>query len=280
MRYVPPGCPLFELTPDICFAIKTEDRAPMLEGLQEAGLLHMPYNELSIRFPMLEASLALDNREIGEPGLYVTVHYKGPLQGFERLKTYPPNDKDPHARGDVMVERGLAMPESLGKYLYFEYPNGNSDVKDFAAFAAKSPGFREDLELFACDVLTTLILSLATRNVIKRTSVNTRAGSDKRPKSQFRGPPGVIYLSRMVVETPPACAMENDADHPPGAAKRPHMRRGHLHTVAFGVGRSERRKQWFPPVFVNADEGYVMAGRKYKLVDRHTRSGSVSPSGA
>jgi hypothetical protein len=202
-----------------------------------------------------------------EPGVYVTIHYKGPVQEWNKLTTYPPKDKNPMTKGDAAVERAIVVPESLGKYLYFEHPDGDSAVRDIAAADAESPGFRREWQCFACDVLTTLILSLATRNVVKRTSMNRRAGTDKRPKSQFRGPPGVVYLSRTVIETPPACEMENDADHPPGAAKRPHMRRGHLHTVAFGVGRAERRKQWFPSVFVNADAGYVMAGRKYKIVN-------------
>jgi hypothetical protein len=59
--------------------------------------------------------------------------------------------------------------------------------------------------------------------------------------------------------------MDDDPDHPAqeGTAKRPHMRRGHLHTVVYGVGRRERRVQWFPAVFVNADPAFVADARKY-----------------
>jgi len=56
----------------------------------------------------------------------------------------------------------------------------------------------------------------------------------------------------------------------PGSAfpthKRPHMRRGHLHTVLHGVGRRERHVKWFPAVFVNADPTFVADARKYVVM--------------
>ena len=110
------------------------------------------------------------------------------------------------------------------------------------------------------------MLALATRNVVKRTIENTRINNKhKQPKPQFRGPQGAIYLSSTVVEAPDAADMDDDPDHPAqeGTAKRPHMRRGHLHTVLHGVGRRERRVKWFPAVFVNADPAFVADARKY-----------------
>ena len=110
------------------------------------------------------------------------------------------------------------------------------------------------------------MLALATRNVVKRTIENTRINNKhKQPKPQFRGPQGAIYLSSTVVEAPDAADMDDDPDHPAqeGTAKRPHMRRGHLHTVLHGVGRRERRVKWFPAVFVNADPTFVADARKY-----------------
>jgi hypothetical protein len=94
------------------------------------------------------------------------------------------------------------------------------------------------------EALTTLVLSLATRNVVKRTVKNKRINrTNKKSKPQFQGPLGAIYLSSTVIEAPDAEDMEADPDHPAreGVSPRPHMRRGHLHTVVHGVGRRERR---------------------------------------
>ena len=118
------------------------------------------------------------------------------------------------------------------------------------------------------EALTTLVLSLATRNVLKRTVKNTRVNRANKKIKTTRSQGlhfGAIYLSSTVIEAPDAEDMEADPDHPAreGVSPRPHMRRGHQHTVVHGVGRRERRVQWFPSVFVNADPAFVAAARKY-----------------
>jgi hypothetical protein len=53
----------------------------------------------------------------------------------------------------------------------------------------------------------------------------------------------------------------------PHSSPRPHLRRGHAHTVLFGIGRRERRAQWYPAVFVNGDPDHVPAVRRYVVQD-------------
>ena len=124
------------------------------------------------------------------------------------------------------------------------------------------------MTVLCLDALTTLVLALATRNVVKRTATNNRVGTGQRTKARFQGPQGAIYLSSTMVEAPEVADMDDDPDHPAqeGTTKRPHMRRGHLHTVLHGVARRERRVQWFPAVFVNADPTFVADARKYVVM--------------
>jgi len=35
------------------------------------------------------------------------------------------------------------------------------------------------------------------------------------------------------------------------------MRRGHIHTFLYGVGREQRKQKWVPPIFVNGDPKFV-----------------------
>jgi hypothetical protein len=116
----------------------------------------------------------------------------------------------------------------------------------------KSQPAKVELRSICLDALTALVLALATRNVVKQTTENKRINNKhKKSKPEFRGPQGAIYLSSTVVQAPDTADMD-DPDHPAqlGSAIRPHMRRGHRHTVLHGVGRRERRVQWFPPVFI------------------------------
>jgi len=254
--------PLFQLTPEIVLSIRDKDRKPQLEGLQDCGLLHLPYERVAVRFPFRESSLSFDNRDIGESGCYVTAYFEGPLS-LRTVVTTPPEDKSAFAHGQQKL-RVVVKPETLWDFTYWEYADGHRATQRPGEIE-KREGYGDDMVFLCCDAVATLVLALATRNIVKRTSINTRAARGLRPKAKFFGPEGVVYVSRTLLQVPEQ--MEDDAEHPPGKSKRPHMRRGHIHTVAHGVGRTERRKQWFPAVFVNADSDFVMAGRRYRIVD-------------
>lgn len=104
--------------------------------------------------------------------------------------------------------------------------------------------------------LMTLLTFLATKNYVRQTSINKRTSNPKHTKSKFKGPLNQIYLSVTSVSAP----MMKSRD---GMFKRAHLRRGHIHTFAAGVGRTERIKKWVEPMFVNADEEFVAQARNY-----------------
>jgi hypothetical protein len=234
---------LFGLSPSICNSISDDDRELMLADLQTAGLLHLPFDQIAVRFYLPDLLPKSDRKVL------VTFCVAGALsihpryanlvsvdKMFERLEVQTLNGKTDILSTDDLISTGkMALP--LGKV---------------------------ELRTTCLDALTTLVLALATRNVVKQSTENKRINNKhKQSKLQFRGPQGAIYLSSTVVEAPAAAEMDGDPTALEGTAVRPHMRRGHLHTVLHGVGRRERRVQWFPSVFVNGDPTFTAVSRKY-----------------
>jgi hypothetical protein len=106
------------------------------------------------------------------------------------------------------------------------------------------------IDAYKSVAIATLLTSLANRQTVQATERNTRFNNKhKQSKPQFHGPRGVIYILLTRVERPAVEDMLQEPGH--HASPTPHERCGHDHTVLFGVGRRERRVQWFPPVWVN-----------------------------
>lgn len=51
------------------------------------------------------------------------------------------------------------------------------------------------------------------------------------------------------------------------ARPRPHIRRAHWHTFLAGVGRSERRLKWLPPIPVNLDDAAALPATIRRVLD-------------
>lgn len=240
---------LFELSPNICNSISSDDRKQMLADLQTARLLHLPFHQIAVRF-YLPDLVPKSNRKV-----LVTFCVSGPLSVHTRDANLLSADK--------MFDR-VAVQTLDGKTELFSVGDPTGASREDAKTALQP--VNAELVTICLDALTTLVLALATRNVVKHTTENKRINNKhKQSKPQFRGPQGAIYLSSTVVKAPDAADMDDDPDHPAqdGTAKRPHMRRGHLHTVLHGIGRRERCVRWFPAVFVNADPAFVADARKY-----------------
>ena len=239
---------LFELSSNICGSISSDDRKQMLADLQTAGLLHLPFDQIAVRFWLPDLGIDV-----------VKAHMTFSVSGALYI---------PAPNSDVVAS------EKMFDGFVIEFLDGRTIIENVSNLTGKDHEIDQvkkaklGLMSLCLDALTTLVLALATRNVIKRTATNNRIGAGQRPKARFLGPQGAIYLSSTVVEAPDATDMDDDPDHPAqeGTAKRPHMRRGHLHTVLHGVGRRERRVKWFPAVFVNADPAFVADARKYVVM--------------
>jgi hypothetical protein len=102
--------------------------------------------------------------------------------------------------------------------------------------------------------LTTLITTLATKNVIKETQEIKVHGpkSKKRPRTHK-------YITTIKIGKITETLRSSESS---GGSVRPHRRRGHIRMQHFGVGNKETKKIFIQPVFVNADEGWIENQRK------------------
>lgn len=223
----PTGLPLFEVSSSLIHEVlgmPPSDMDKMLEDMQAADVLRLPYNQIAIRF------------------------YPSDIFGDNIIKTITFAPK-----GEVSLGHTDA-----GKIAIIEqkFPMEVSNNE----FAILDPDNELGHQELCWYVLSVLLIALATRNVVKTVERNTRFNNKhKPPKEQFRGPNNTIFISHTRIEAPRVEDMEQGE----GSAKRPHLRRGHAHTVCHGIRHRERKVMWFPAVFVNGDPDHTPAAKRY-----------------
>lgn len=105
-----------------------------------------------------------------------------------------------------------------------------------------------------------LILLLATKNVDKKTTVNSkRSVSPRTQKDAKRYSHTTMIKIGKITETYGSATGT-------GGPKRPHLRRGHIRTQHFGKGNTEVKKIFIQPVFVNADEKWINEQKTYRVI--------------
>ena len=229
---------LFELNAPVIAEIARmpmEERLAELEGLREFDLLHLPFGDkepIALRFNLGALaenwSLRSDVLEAMRKQT-LTVCISGAVEIM-----------DGREKPNKMV---LAMPSDIAQDLFLEQPGEPMHVVDLD----EQPDGGTNLGGVTFEAMTILLLALSDRNIVKRDRLR-----DAKPKSLrglTAGPQGMVFLSRTVLEVPEDLPLE------PGthASPRAHRRRGHKRRVAYGTGRTERRWQWFPAVWVNGD---------------------------
>ena len=223
---------LFELSPALIDELqrmpKDEIRAE-LEGLREFDLLHLPFGDkepVAVRFNLGALynawPIAAEKKEAARKQT-VTAVVSGPVEISDNKV--------------VMAVPGFIEPE-----LFVEHPGG-VDV----ATLDEQPDGGVSAGGAAMVAMTILLLAMNDKNIVKRDRF--KDAKKKSLRGLSAGPQGLIYLSRTVLDVPEDLPLE------PGthASPRAHRRRGHKRRVAYGAGRTERRWQWFPAVWVNGD---------------------------
>jgi hypothetical protein len=233
---------LFELTLPVIDAIEAAPPNAVrdtLNALASMGLLHLPYNQVTIRFPMLiENKIAMVTCTVGEPlelGRFQILTYTGVLRSYNDFPL-------PTFINPLVIER-LREPVLTTNFDHYTEEMRIRMLEPCAVAA------------------TYLILSLATKNVVKRDRLKN--AQKKSLRGLTAGPGRTTYVSRTVLELPAVLPGEGGTH----ASPQPHMRRGHIHTVRFGKDRSESRKQWFPPIFVNADPTFKPGPHKSVITE-------------
>lgn len=253
--------------------IQNTSREEMLEvcsGLNQAGLLHLPFPAVVIQFN--------------------SNHFYRNLQWY-KFNDDPPESLDfPHITtivyDDFRCERNEKDERwnfrcGMDARLNLRYIDGGRNVVDgidksildidaggFVQKDSDSLTFIESIGRVTTFAAGLLVAALATRNTMKTYSYNKRIGTGQRPKAKFEGPDrSTIYLSITSLDVPPRSKMTNDPDNPArlGVSPRPHWRMGHAHKYWIGSKKGDRSQitKFIPPIFVNADPDFVQSTRKY-----------------
>jgi len=285
-----PPLPLFELTREAIEAATIEERDAIIRDLKNWNLLRLPFPRIAIRFPQEPVAQVLGwafFKEAAQVTLTMCITDTKPLD-IERLITTPrvalqPDEKnwwDTNEEAEAAVARGHAYVRHVVKaevMATMHVRNTRSGYltswMDINKLNTEHEGAGADYRALALEALTILLASLAAKNVIKDERYNGRTSKAEGDRPVYVSD-GVTYISRTIVRPPAAEHMESDPDHPPREQSKPHLRRGHQHTVIadttvsqpegvrvtiVGKGRAGRRVQWFAPTYVNVDKGYIIA---------------------
>jgi hypothetical protein len=259
----PSGLPCFELAPSVCCLDSVEERNEDLEGLKEFDFLFLPFPEVAIRVQIKDlmpdvfaTGIDIRDGDDDDPATkddFLTFTASGELSlvtaAAAGVETNSPMLFTKAALGDVCVFT------SKGR----EYPWRLSDMES-AAQRPPPPGFNWDMAkreyiVLMWDAITTLVRAANTMHGATITERNTRFhNKHKQSKPQFHGPLGSVYISMTRLAAPDPTTLP---DYVPGthASPKAHKRRAHIHTVSFGIGHREKRKERFPMMWINRVEG-------------------------
>ena len=270
----PTGLPCFELAPSVCCLDSVAERNEDLEGLKEFDFLFLPFPEIAIRvqtkdlYPDLYA--ATGHSQKAAPG------YEGCEDDF--LTFTASGELSLVTAADAGVETNnpmLFIKATLGDVCVFSHKGIEtawrlSDMKG-SAHREPPPGFdyeaaKREYIVLMWDAITTLVRATNTMHGATTTERNTRfRNKNKQSKPQFEGPLGSIYISMTRLAAPDPTMLP---DYVPGthASPKAHKRRAHIHTVSFGIGHREKRKERFPMMWINRVEGEAdPPARKYTV---------------
>jgi hypothetical protein len=228
---------LFELSAGVIAEIARmpmEERLAELEGLHEFDLLHLPFGDkepIALRFNL--------GALLGPLGVPVENLRALSRQTVTAVVSGPVELLDGRDKPNRMV---MALPSNMEPEVFVEH-SGGLDVADLD----NQTDGGTNLFGSTSEAMTILLLAMNDKNIVKRDRFKN--AKKKSLRGLTAGPQGLVYLSRTVLEVPEDLPLE------PGthASPRAHRRRGHKRRVAYGVGRTERRWQWFPAVWVNGD---------------------------
>lgn len=104
-----------------------------------------------------------------------------------------------------------------------------------------------------------LFVMLATKNTERKTVVNDPRSRTKRVRDDAKR-----YTTTTTIKIGKITETERGGSGT-GGPVRPHLRRGHLRNQRVGSGRSEVKRIFIQPCFVNADREWIEMAKNYKV---------------
>lgn len=247
-----PGSPLFDLSPELFDAVWDRDRGAMLKEVDEAGLLHLPFRCVALRFNMYKPANMLHKRMFGYEGnaqsvvlgsrkVIVTVFVSGGIT-LGTLDDYKGFEGEPQV---------VAIPEVLADDFIAEYPDGSvqtrsiSEANSSGISNTDAAGYLRDMIYEAVGVL---ILSLLPEDTVRQELHHTKTKAWRREERRTGRAIGPTIISSHRISLPRIVLPEGPRPRE-GMVLVSRLRRGHKHTVLYGKGKSLRRSEWFKPVW-------------------------------
>lgn len=243
---------LFVIPPEVIDAMTDEEVTATVRGLQEMNMYRLPYDKVDIR---LKADNVL---RPSNPDDYM----------FQKwLKENGHSAMEPFGPEAEITFYDITTQENAPIRIFLHWLRNKHwwgklqlDAKYWDEYAKKprpkdASISEEALRKKVCDML---IVLLATRNVVKRTT------EDKLAKVGIGANKG---RHRYTTSISLPREMEDHPDKPPkpGVEKCPHLRRGHKREQRYGPGLKFVKPIWIEPVMVNADKEWTKTREAYNL---------------
>ena len=229
---------LFRLSKEVWNSLTFDEIISTADAMREMELFQPPYNRFDVEC---------------DPALFAT---------FGKKDQYPDEDCDIPFITKVVCHYDLhglnKRPEDFHITFYGSTKPYMLTTHPWTV-AEESREIYRDLYLF---VFTSLIVVLASRNIVKNQVTN-----DARARNHTQRTDSKHYSSTTTIRVGKITEYIGNKSEGSGRTVRAHLRRGHIKGVRHGEGRTELKKVFIPPTFVNADRDWVAPKRgSYKVV--------------
>lgn len=242
---------LFRLSKEVWESLTYEEIVATSKDMFEMGLFMPPSAVFSVEVPK-ESFMAFSGQK--------------DLSDLNSQETYVANSIEKAVFYYQPLEDVLAH-ERFCIDIYVRLPSGRNYINKIRGAFIKD---QEDSYMFMglyVFIYASLIVILASRNIEKKQVTN-----DPRSRNHQQRTDSKNYTSTTTIKVGNVTEYIGNKSEGSGRTVKPHLRRGHIKSVRHGKGRTELRKVFIHPTFVNADKDWVAPTTKVYNVVSHGKA--------
>lgn len=178
-------------------------------------------------------------------------------------------------RQDFKEEMDLSLKDGetirKKKQIMFEYVYKDSGLVTYMSSSEDGSNFfdmprdfyegkqGEMSKFLSLETYKLLIVLLSTKNIKKETETCNKPNSRNRRERTMSKYASVTTIK---IGTITETARSSNGN---GSPVRPHLRRGHIRSQPYGKGKSEVKRIFIQPMFINADQGWINSQKEYRV---------------